>query len=47
MSKKSNTSKRCTAEFKRDAVALALSSEKTVTEVARDLGGVRRGCAGG
>ncbi|MGY3676478.1 transposase [Streptomyces sp. NBC_01320] len=38
MSKKSNTSKRYTAEFKRDAVALALSSEKTVTEVARDLG---------
>ncbi|MFJ9541394.1 transposase [Streptomyces sp. NPDC101225] len=31
-------SKRYTAEFKRDAVALALSSEKTVTEVARDLG---------
>ncbi|PWS44021.1 hypothetical protein DKT74_13670 [Streptomyces sp. ZEA17I] len=27
-----------TAEFKRDAVALALSSDKTVTEVARDLG---------
>ena len=25
-------------EFKRDAVALALSSDKTVTEVARDLG---------
>ncbi|MEU2982430.1 transposase [Streptomyces hirsutus] len=38
MSKKSNTSKRYTAEFKRDAVALALSSGKTVTEVARDLG---------
>ncbi|WP_409468673.1 transposase [Streptomyces sp. HC307] len=38
MSKKSNTSKRYSAEFKRDAVALALSSEKTVTEVARDLG---------
>ncbi|WP_116215330.1 transposase [Streptomyces olivoreticuli] len=31
-------SKRYTAEFKRDAVALALSSEETVTEVARDLG---------
>ncbi|MEU0103557.1 MULTISPECIES: transposase [unclassified Streptomyces] len=27
-----------TVEFKRDAVALALSSEKTVTEVARDPG---------
>ncbi|MET9387662.1 transposase [Streptomyces sp. NPDC002928] len=38
MRKKSNTSKRYTAEFKRDAVALALSSDKTVTEVARDLG---------
>ncbi|MDK0524002.1 transposase [Streptomyces sp. ML-6] len=38
MSKKSNTSKRYTAEFKPDAVASALSSEKTVTEVARDLG---------
>jgi Transposase and inactivated derivatives len=38
VSKKSNTSKRYTAEFKRDAVALALSSDKTVTEVARDLG---------
>ncbi|WP_372497146.1 transposase [Streptomyces shenzhenensis] len=31
-------SKRYTAEFKRDAVALVLSSEKRVTEVARDLG---------
>lgn len=30
--------RRYTAEFKRDAVALALSSGKTVTEVARDLG---------
>ncbi|MDJ0385850.1 transposase [Streptomyces sp. G-G2] len=38
MSKKSNMSKRYTVEFKRDAVALALSSDKTVTEVARDLG---------
>jgi transposase len=38
VSKKSNTGKRYTAEFKRDAVALALSSDKTVTEVARDLG---------
>jgi transposase-like protein len=36
--RKSNTSKRYTAEFKRDAVAPALSSDKTVTEVARDLG---------
>ncbi|MFE3905184.1 transposase [Streptomyces sp. NPDC059153] len=38
MSKKRNTSKRYTAEFKRDVVTLALSSDKTVTEVARDLG---------
>jgi transposase len=38
VSGKSNMSKRYTAEFKRDAVALALSSEKTVSEVARDLG---------
>jgi transposase len=38
LSGKSNMSKRYTAEFKRDAVALALSSDKTVTEVARDLG---------
>ncbi|WP_327167707.1 transposase [Streptomyces subrutilus] len=34
----SNTSKRYTAEFKRDAVALVHSSSKTVTEVARDIG---------
>ncbi|GAA1935898.1 transposase [Streptantibioticus ferralitis] len=38
MSSKSNMSKRYSAEFKRDAVELALSSDKTVTEVARDLG---------
>ncbi|MFC5675205.1 transposase, partial [Streptomyces incanus] len=38
MSKKSNTSKRYTAEFKRDAVALVYSSGKTVTEVAREIG---------
>jgi len=38
VSKKSNTSKRYPDEFKRDAVELALSSDKTVTEVARDLG---------
>ncbi|MFF0296434.1 transposase [Kitasatospora sp. NPDC004614] len=38
MSKQSNRSKRYTAEFKRDAVELALSSDRTVTEVARDLG---------
>lgn len=38
MSSKSNTSKRYTPEFKRDAVALARSSDRTVTEVARELG---------
>ncbi|MEW2581417.1 transposase [Streptomyces syringium] len=38
MSKKSNRSRRYTAEFKRDAIALVRWSEKTVTEVARDLG---------
>ncbi|MFJ7272729.1 IS3 family transposase [Streptomyces sp. NPDC099050] len=38
MSKKSNTSKRYTPEFKRDAVALVYSSGRTVTEVARDIG---------
>ncbi|MCX5152078.1 transposase [Streptomyces sp. NBC_00320] len=32
------TSKRYTAEFKRDAVALVHSSGKTVTEVAREIG---------
>ncbi|WP_115977658.1 transposase [Streptomyces sp. MI02-2A] len=31
-------SKRYTAEFKRDAVALVHSSGKTVTEVAREIG---------
>ncbi|WP_079040168.1 transposase [Streptomyces prasinus] len=39
MSKKSNTSKRYTAEFKKDAVELVRSSGRTVTEVARELGG--------
>ncbi|MEU0831659.1 transposase [Streptomyces sp. NPDC005969] len=38
MSKKSNTSKRYTAEFKKDAVELVRSSGRTVTEVARELG---------
>lgn len=38
MSAKSSSSKRYTAEFKRDAVKLAQSSGRTVTEVARDLG---------
>ncbi|MGQ4436030.1 MULTISPECIES: transposase [unclassified Streptomyces] len=38
MRKQSNKSKRYTAEFKRDAVALALASDKMPTEAARDLG---------
>lgn len=38
MSKKSNMSKRYTAEFKRDAVALVHASGKTITEVAREIG---------
>jgi transposase len=38
VSKKSNTSKRYTGEFKRDAVALVYSSGKTVTEAAREIG---------
>jgi transposase len=38
VSKKSNTSKRYTVEFKRDAVALVHSSGKTVTGVARRIG---------
>ncbi|MGW4650748.1 transposase [Kitasatospora sp. NPDC004289] len=35
--------KRYSEEFKRDAVRLARSSSKTVTEVARDLGGSPEG----
>lgn len=46
VSKKSNTSKRYSDEFKRDAVELALSSDKTVTEVARDLGVSAEGLRG-
>jgi transposase len=46
VSKQSNRSRRYTAEFKRDAVELALSSEKTVTEVARDLGVSAEGLRG-
>ncbi|PWI08850.1 hypothetical protein DIZ27_20640 [Streptomyces sp. NWU339] len=38
MSKKSNTRKRYTAEFTRDAVASVHSWERTVTEGARELG---------
>ncbi|MGW7600495.1 transposase [Streptomyces antimycoticus] len=34
----SQYSKRYSEEFKRDAIALARSSDKTITEVARDLG---------
>ncbi|GAA3595539.1 transposase [Streptomyces osmaniensis] len=43
MSKKSNTSERYTAEFKRDAVALVHSSGKTLTEVAREIGVIPEG----
>jgi transposase len=46
VSKKSNTSKRYSDEFKRDAVELAFSSDKTVTEVARDLGVSAEGLRG-
>lgn len=42
----SNRSKRYTEEFKRDAVELALASDKTVTEVARDLGVSTEGLRG-
>ncbi len=38
MSKKSSTSKRYPADFKADAVALACSPGRNVTEVARELG---------
>ncbi|SFX76770.1 transposase (plasmid) [Streptomyces atratus] len=38
MVSKSNRSRRYTEEFKRDAVALVRSSDKTVTEVARKIG---------
>ncbi|MGW7696388.1 transposase [Streptomyces asiaticus] len=34
----SQYSKRYSEEFKREAIALARSSDKTITEVARDLG---------
>ncbi|MGW3565166.1 transposase [Streptomyces sp. NPDC000941] len=34
----SQYSKRYSEEFKRDAIALARSSDKAITEVARDLG---------
>ncbi|MEU3095625.1 transposase [Streptomyces sp. NPDC006967] len=43
---KSNRSRRHTEEFKRDAVELALASDKTVTEVARDLGVSAEGLRG-
>ncbi|MFD8828648.1 transposase [Streptomyces sp. NPDC059605] len=38
MGRKSNTRKRYTAEFKKDAVELVRSSGRTVAEVARELG---------
>jgi len=43
---KSNMSKRYTAEFKRDAVALVRSSGRTVNEVARELGVSSEGLRG-
>ncbi|WP_031511398.1 transposase [Streptomyces megasporus] len=43
---KNNRSRRYTEEFKRDAVELALASDKTVTEVARDLGVSAEGLRG-
>ncbi|MET7846614.1 transposase [Streptomyces sp. NPDC005356] len=46
MSKKSNTSKRHTAEFKKDAVELVRSSGRTVAEVARELGVSTEGLRG-
>ncbi|WP_331744353.1 transposase (plasmid) [Streptomyces sp. NBC_01136] len=46
MSKKSNTSKRYSAEFKKDAVDLVRSSGRTVTEVARELGVSSEGLRG-
>lgn len=46
MSHKSNTSKRYTAEFKKDAVDLVRSSGRTVTEVARELGVSSEGLRG-
>jgi hypothetical protein len=41
----SQYSKRYSEEFKRDAIALARSSDKTITEVARDVS--PRVCAAG
>ncbi|GAB3169435.1 transposase [Streptomyces incanus] len=43
MGRKSNRSRRYTEEFERDAVALVRSSGKTVTEVAREIGGSAEG----
>lgn len=37
MSSKGNSSRRYTDEFRQDAVRMALASDKSVTEVARDL----------
>ncbi|MFD8705690.1 transposase [Kitasatospora sp. NPDC059648] len=48
MGSNGNLSKRYTAEFKRDAVALVRSSpHRNVTEIARELGVARRGCGAG
>ncbi|NYV72830.1 transposase [Streptomyces sp. UH6] len=46
-SSKSNRSRRYTDEFKRDAVRLALASDRTVTEVARDLSVSAEACGAG
>jgi transposase len=46
VSKKSNSSKRYPAEFKRDAVDLVRSSGRTVAEVARELGVSTEGLRG-
>ncbi|MGW3661177.1 transposase [Streptomyces sp. NPDC005151] len=46
MSKKSNTSKRYTDEYKKDAVDLVRSSGRTVADVARELGVSTEGLRG-
>ncbi|MFF3786933.1 transposase [Streptomyces sp. NPDC001933] len=43
MGSKSNRSRRYAEEFKHDAVALVRSSGKTVTEMAREIGGSAEG----
>lgn len=46
MSKKSNTSKRYSDEYKKDAVELVRSSGRTVADVARELGVSTEGLRG-